>query len=265
MKSLRNRSNSIFGKCPEIYKKRVSHWKNRKEFDKYDFLVIDDRDGRLGMCPLRSGAKVTIYEPNSIYLYGGKINTPIRNLESNEIIYKPKTSLGLEDRINLEFLEGNVNLHNENFYESEINHKYGYVATSKSLDREENKLIPMADKINKLKDAVESGGYLYVEYYIALDSDDYNLYPQNQYLRYGEMKNYFSDENWTILSIEEYPTTEDITKMNLESKKIIFGKIDVRKKGEHVKRKPRKINNIRAIKNPRNKKVRNYIINGVLR
>ena len=265
MKSLRIRSNSLFGSCPEIYKKRVARWKFNKELNNYDFLIVDDKDGRLAMCPLRSGARATIYEPNSIYLYGGKINTPIKNLENNEIVFKQKTSLGLQDRINLEFLEEGAELNNKCFYDSELEKEYGYVAASKSLNRDENKHLSMDTKINKLKRAVKSGGYLYIEYYIALDNDDYNLYPKNQFLRYGEMKDYFNDEDWTIISIEEKATTEDITQMNIEPKKIIFGIVEARRKKEFSERKPRKICSVRAIQRPRVKKVRNYVINGVIR
>lgn len=265
MKSLRIRSNSLFGNCPEIYRKRVAHWKNRNEYKGYDFLVVDDKDGRLCMCPLRSGREVTVYEPNEIYLYGGKQKVPIKNLENNEIVFKDKTTMGLQDRLNLEFLENNAVIYNENFYEAHLDNKYGFVAASKSLDRIENKNISMSDKIEKLKDVVQPGGYLYIEYYIALDENDYESYPENQYMRYGEMEKFFKNEDWSILSIQEKPTTEDITKMNPESKKIIFGIIDARRKKENNIRKPRMIHKLNTNIPSRVKKVRNYVINGVVR
>ena len=62
MESLKNKTTSIFGKCPEIFKRRVGHWKSRRSLDECDFLVVDDKDGYLGMCPLRSNMNVTVYE-----------------------------------------------------------------------------------------------------------------------------------------------------------------------------------------------------------
>ena len=54
-------------------------------------------------------------------------------------------------------------------------------------------------KINKIKSNVALGGYIYIEYYLAIDEKDYKKYPSNQYLRYGEIEKYFPKEEWTIL------------------------------------------------------------------
>ena len=272
MKSLRIRSYSVFGACPEIYRKRVAHWKHNKELYNHEFLVVDDKDGRLGMCPLRLGVSTTIYEPSHILMYGGKLITPIKNLENNDIVYKEKTTLGLIDRIQLEFLEENADLHNENFYESNNDKKFGYVAACRSFDRDENKDIPIKDKIEKLKKSVKDGGYLYIEYYISLDDNDLEKYPLNSFLRYGEMKEYFNSNDWIVISISEEATQEEINVMNLESKPIILGRIEVRRKKEKIrseynKRKPRKITELNkcGVVQINRRKVRSYSINGVIR
>ena len=265
MKSLKEKSISLFGSCPEIYRRRLAHWKFRDEIDNNNFLVIDDKDGRLALCPLRYGKRVKIYEPDAKYLDGGKFNVPMKDFDTGRYVYKEKTCIGLRDRLNMEFLENLADIKNENFYSSDLAEKYSCVAVSKSLDREENKNYTMEYKIEKLKSLVKDGGYLYIEYYIALDSNDEFKYPKNQYLRYGEMKNYFDSDEWNILSLEEKSTREDITKMNIDNKPIIFGIIDVRKRTQKEIKKLRKINNILPIRNYREKKVRNYVINGVLR
>lgn len=262
MKSLKSKTTSIFGKCPEIYKKRVIHWKNRRKLEYRNFLVVDDKDGYLGMCPLRANMNVTVYEQDKNLLYGGKYLFPFKNPNTDEIVYKEKTMLGFQDRINIEFLESNVELLNKNFYESNIDKKYDYVATSRGLSIDKN--ISMEDKINKLKSCVKDNGYLYIEYYIALDSDDYDAYPKNQYLRLGEMKNYFNEDEWHIIVNTEIATYEKINQINIESKKIILGTIDARKCDDKTIRRYRKINDITPI-TPKIKKLRNYSINGVIR
>lgn len=278
MKSLKEKTTSLFGSCPDIFRKRLAHWKYRDEIDKNNFLIIDDKDGRLALCPLRYGKRVTIYESNAKYLDGGKFNIPMMDVTTNEYVYKEKTCIGLRDRLNIEFLENLADIKNENFYSSDINDKYTCIAVSKSLDREENKNFTMEYKINKLKNLVKDGGYLYIEYYIALDNDEIR-YPKNQYLRYGEMEKYFDPTEWNILSLEEISTKEALTKTNVEEKPIIFGIIDVRKKFEKeikkIKKKQEKnilsqsesrsLSNITPIRNYRERKVRNYVINGVLR
>ena len=265
MESLKNKTTSIFGKCPEIFKRRVGHWKSRRSLDECDFLVVDDKDGYLGMCPLRSNMNVTVYENDKNLLYGGKYLYPFKNPHNDEIVYKEKTILGFEDRINIEFLDAHAKLINENFYKSNINEKYSYVATTRGLNLEQNIDISMIDKINKLKSCVKDDGYLYIEYYIALDSDDYETYPKNQYLRYGEMKEYFNGNEWDILFNTEKATTESINQINKERKEIILGIIDVRKQKKRVPKKRRNINNIVPIQLSNGKKVRNYTINGVFR
>lgn len=50
-------------------------------------------------------------------------------------------------------------------------------------------------KINKLKNAADDKGYIYIEYYLAMDEDDIINYPLNRFLRKMKLKNIFQLKN----------------------------------------------------------------------
>ena len=60
-----------------------------------------------------------------------------------------------------------------------------------------------------LTDIVLPKGYLYIDYMMAIDENDYETYPQEKFYRKGEIKNYFNSD-WEIISYKEnnYPTFE---------------------------------------------------------
>ena len=51
--------------------------------------------------------------------------------------------------------------------------------------------------------------YLYIDYMMAIDEEDYKAYPANKFYRKNEIKKYF-DNTWEIISCREnnFPTFE---------------------------------------------------------
>ena len=105
MRLLPNRTNSLFGNIPEIYRKKVMKWQTRKIYKESRFLIIDDKDGHLGMCPLRVNIPIDVYEPNKEYLFGGKTEIPINIPDTNQFMFIERNILGFRDRISNELLE----------------------------------------------------------------------------------------------------------------------------------------------------------------
>lgn len=263
MRILPNRTNSLFGNIPEIYRKKVMKWQTRKIYKDSKFLVIDDKDGHLGMCPLRINIPIDAYEPNKTYLYGGKTEIPINIPDTDKFMYIERNILGFKDRINHELLDTKYNLYNKNYYETKNDSLYEYVSVCRSLDRKENEKFDMDYKINKIKSNVAKNGYIYLEYYLALEDNNYEKYPSNRYLRYGEILKYFPEDEWTILTNEVEIVKDEYTPINRNNENVAIGYLDVRRMPTPKKKPDKKIY---TNYNDECKQVKHaYTINGVVR
>lgn len=266
MKILPNRTTSLFGNMPYIYQKKVNKWSLKKITEKTKFLIIDDKDGQLGMCPLRRNIPIVVYEPDKVFLEGGKIEVPLNIPNTTDFIFAKRNILGFKDRITNELLTTKYNLINKNYYNFTDENKYEYVAACHSIDRDSNIEFSMDYKINKLKSNVADNGYLYLEYNIALKGDDYDTYPVNQYLRNNEILKYFDTNEWTIITNEIAITKSDYTPLNRDRKDVVVGYLDVRKTPTPKKKEVKQKQNY-TFYDTREEKIVNhsYIINGVLR
>lgn len=265
MKSLVN-TKSLFGNVPDIFARKIRKWKRIKNDKKFNFLIIDDKDGYLGLYPLSLDFNVTVFEPNRKFIDGGSIEIPVPIPNTDEYVYIKRNCMGLLDRARLQFKEDNLVVYNRNFYEIDTLNKYDYVCACRSLDREENSLYTLEDKINKLKNAVKNDGYLYLEYYIALEDNNIEKYPLNQFFRKDEITKYFDKNEWTIL-VNEIKIIDDVlTPLNRNNDKVLIGYLDVRKRPSNAL-KTRKKDNTRIDYNSDKeiKCTRKYIINGVVR
>lgn len=264
MKSLIN-TKSVFGCVPDIFSRRVRKWNTKPDRDNIKFLIVDDKDGHLALCPLCLNFDVLVYEPNEIFINGGKIDLPVFVPNTDKYVYVRQNCLGLLDRARINFKEDYLKVISRNFYEFDNVEKYDYVCACRSLNREDNNHIEMSKKINKLKNAVNDGGFLYIEYYVAIDDSDYENYPKNSYFRKDEILSFFDSKEWTINSNELKVQKETLTPLNRELKDVIIGYLDVRKKptvitkARNEKKKRIDFNNNEVVCN------HNYIINGVVR
>ena len=265
MKSIVN-TKSLFGVCPTIFSKRVTRWRNNKKNLDSKVLIVDDKDGYLALYSLRSNIDTTVYEPDDIFINGGKKNVPINIPNTTYYTFINRTIIGLVDRANTEFVIDKLNIINRNFYEIDNTFKYNYVTACKSLDRKCNEHFSMEEKINKLKNAVALGGYLDIEYYIALEKNNYRKYPKSRFFRESEIEKYFDNKDWTILSNEIKIVEDNISPLS-EEKIAIVGYLDVLRKTAPKPRKKRTLS-YKRIDYETNKEVtcvKNYIINGVVR
>ncbi len=267
MKILPIRTNSLFGNIPFIYQKRVNKWSLKKINEKLKFLIIDDKDGQLGMCPLRKNIPIVVYEPEQVYLNGGKVEVPLNIPNTTNFIFAKRNIMGFKDRITTELINTKCNLINRNYYGFTDENKYDYVAACHSIDRDCNIEYSMEYKINKLKRNVVDKGYLYLEYYVALKEDDYENYPANKYLRNNEILNYFDENEWTIITNEIKIIKDDLTPLNKELKDVVVGYLHVRKTPTPRKKVKRIIKNTYTFYDTYEEKVvkHSYIINGVMR
>ena len=166
---------------------------NAKYNNNYRVLVVDDKDGLHTIPFANHGAKVVMYEPNSIYINGGEIDSVKISPISNRKGYRTEQS--------------KIQIENKNFYEIKVEEKYEFVYCYRSLHEKHNKNIPMKRKIRKLLSSVKEGGYIYIFYHLAKKDNDISNYPRNQYLRKNEMISYFNPKIWNIVSIIENEKT----------------------------------------------------------
>lgn len=266
MRILPNRTKSLFGNVPYIVQKKISKWNQKKNYDQIKILIVDDKDGQIGLCPLRYGIQIEVYEPNINFINGAKMEIPVNVPETTNYLFLERTIKGYNERINIEFLDTPYELHNRNYYAIDEFKEYEYVIACRSLSREENIQYDMDYKINKLKQNVKKDGYLYLEYYVALDENDYDNYPSNKYLRKDEILKYFPDDTWNVISNHYEVIEDELTPLNREKKNVVIGYLDVRKKplkNKSIRKKTHK----KIIDNDGNvlKVNHSYTINGCVR
>ena len=88
------------------------------------------------------------------------------------------------------------------FYRNLPDKKFDVVFTSCSLHYSANKDFSLENKTKKLQKIVKTNGYLYMDYMMAINENDYDKYPKNKFYRKNEILSYF-DNNWEILSFRE--------------------------------------------------------------
>jgi len=195
---------------------------NKNFNEGFKTLVVDDKDGLHSLPFANHGSKVVMYEPNKVYIDGGVIDdiniTPITNRK----YYKNYSK--------------NIEIRNENFYESKVEEKYEFVYCYRSLHEKHNKKIPMKRKIRKLLSSVKDGGYIYIFYHIAKNENDISNFPKNQYLRNEEMRCYFNPKIWEVITLIEHtqPTTHKGHPNHKKDHTHIVGHVFARKKNNRL-------------------------------
>ena len=211
------KTKSIWGNPPKRLYKLVSLMeKNNKDGIA---CIVGCSDGKFLMPFARKRLKVIGYDIDTIALYGGFKDFPIIkekiiysydiNFKSKKFELKNKRIYGVTERLEKENLTNYATIEKRDFYKDTPNKKFDLVFTSCSLHYTVNKDFTLEDKTKKLQSIVKKGGYLYMDYMMAINEDDYENYPKSKFYRKGEILNYF-DNNWEIVSIKEnnYPTFE---------------------------------------------------------
>ena len=186
MKRIKN-TGSIFGNVQRTSYEYMKLLKSK--YDIANVLVVDDVDGHHGLSYAKHGSNVVIYESDPVYINGGVIDN--------------FGIIGLNKRVDFEKLD-NIEVNNENYYETVIEKKYDFVYCYRSLHRKTNKHISMERKMRKLLSSVKENGYIYIFYHMAKNEKDFNTYSRNEYFRKNEMIKYFDKANWEIINIIEF-------------------------------------------------------------
>lgn len=102
----------------------------------------------------------------------------------------------------MEKIERYADIEKRDFYRTIPDKKFNVVFTSCSLHYSANQDFTLEEKTKKLQDIVLPEGYLYIDYMMAIDENDYLTYPASKFYRKKEIVKYF-DENWEIISYKE--------------------------------------------------------------
>lgn len=155
-------------------------------------LVPDGLDGWNALAFAFKGHRVTIYESEDIFIKGG-------NVVDHGKEYKIH---GLRKRIDAYQLK-NVEYEQKNFYDHLPTSKFDLVYANRTLNRECNSHLSIEEKVKSLQSVILEGGELYLYYLLAVDEDDYETYPLNQYPRYGQIPKLFGKDEWEVLLFKE--------------------------------------------------------------
>ena len=271
MRILPNRTVSLYGNIPYIFQKQVMKWEYRSNYKNSKFLLVDDKDGHLGLCALRKNIPIVMYETDKILIKGGKYNVPINIPNTENYTFVNRTILGFEDRVANELLKSKYKVINKSYYDVVDQNKYEYVTACRSLHLESNNKYSLDEKVNKLKSNVKDGGYLYIEYYIANNNDE-EKYPKNSYFKADEMINYFPNNEWEIIVNDIKTEQEPISPNSIMKENIIVGYLNVRKRNNNYASETVKSNKRKRTKkiildiNYNEHRVNHaYTINGVVR
>lgn len=212
------KTKSIWGNPPTRLYKLLNLAKN--EWGKnFTACIVGCSDGKFLMPFARDGIKVTGYDIDDIALYGGYKEFPIikekikhsytPNFKSKDFDLETKKVLGITERLELENISQYATIEKRDFYRFLPTNKFNVVFTSCSLHYSANQDFTLEDKTKKLQEIVLPNGYLYIDYMMAIDENDYNSYPTSKFYRKNEIKKYFNDD-WEILSFREnkFPTFE---------------------------------------------------------
>ena len=205
------RTKSIWGNPPKRLYNLINLAENNMGKN-FNACIVGCSDGKFLFPFARKGIHVTGYEVDDTALYGGYKDFPIikdkerfsysEDFVSKQYDVENKYVYGIIERIQKEELANYVNIEKRDFYKNVPKTKFDIVFTSCSLHYSLNKEFTLKDKMKKLQSIVSDGGYLYVDYMMAIDENNLEKYPINKYFRKGEMKKYF-DDSWKIISIIE--------------------------------------------------------------
>ncbi len=177
---------------------------------KFTACVVGCSDGKFIFPFARKGHHITGYEVDKSALYGGTKQFPVKRPNSTEIDHQERTFPGVHERIQTERLGHVTNIEERDFYKNTPNKQFDVVFTSCSLHYTLNSGFTLEDKTKKLQNIVAPGGFLYIDYMMAIDDNDFELFPQSKFYRTGEIKNYFDPQQWRLVSYRENkkPTLE---------------------------------------------------------
>lgn len=205
------KTKSIWGKPPtRLY--RLINLAEKEIGKDFTACIVGCSDGKFLMPFARKKIQVTGYDIDDIALYCGFKLFPLndksikykysKDFISKEYDLEERQVVGVLDRIKLENVEDVVTLEKRDFYKNTPENKFDVVFTSCSLHYSVNKDFSLEEKTKKLQSIVYDNGYLYIDYMMAIDESNYEMYPSSKFYRKDEILNYF-DDNWEIISFRE--------------------------------------------------------------
>ena len=205
------KTKSIWGNPPKRLYKLINL--AEQSFDNnFSSCIVGCSDGKFLMPFARKGHLVVGYDIDNIAMFGGEKDFPIRNDNhkykySNDFVsinypLEKRKVAGLKERLDIEHLSHKAKIELLDFYKNTPNEKFDVVFTSCSLHYSVNSCFNLQEKIEKLQSIVNINGYLYIDYMMAIEENDYSKYPKEKFFRKGEILNYFED-NWEIIHLKE--------------------------------------------------------------
>ncbi len=200
------KTKSCWGNPPS----RLYHFINRLPQHIHDVCIVGCSDGKFVFPFLRKGYRVTAIDIDKTALYGGMKQRPIERKKIEVLKYvssntKPQYDQlpteavqidGLWKRCKKEHLTSNLNIIETDFYRDPPNKSFDVLFTSCSLQYKTNRSIPLEYIMNTLKNHVEIGGFLYMDYMMPLE--DTHNWKSDHFFRSDQIKQFFSN-GWEIL------------------------------------------------------------------
>ena len=213
------RTQSAWGKAPQRVYNVMKYFEQELGRD-YRVCIIGCSDGKFVFPFIRRGHRVTAFEIDNVALDGGHKVFPQKRSKVEKLIYTtaavaPKyqpvaterqTIPGLIKRLEMEKFVDLVNIRRQDFYRSNLTDTFDLVFTSCSIQYKSNRDISLEKIMIKLKQVVDIGGYLYMDYMMPLQDD--HTFKSELFLRTGQVKSFFSNSHWEIKHCYEQKTPD---------------------------------------------------------
>lgn len=179
----------------------------------FNACIVGCSDGKFIFPFARKGHHVTGYEIDKSALFGATKEFPIFDkikpmpyIGTYSLASFPTKSMsymGCIEKTKIEGLENLVNIEERNFYLNPPQEQFNVVFTSCSFQYSINAAKTLKEKTQIIQNIVKPNGLLYIDYMMAIDENDYQTFPENKYLRKGDMAKYFNISDWDIISFRE--------------------------------------------------------------
>jgi hypothetical protein len=179
-------TSSLWGYPPSRYYRFLKRLENSFPDRPLKIAIIGCSDGKFVLPAARRGHEVFAIDIDDVAIFGGYKEGPGGQL------FMP----GLVTRLKTEELENSVQVVCGDFVEYPNMVQYHAVFTSGALQYSRNMIHPMTQMVAVLQSYVNQGGYIYVDYMLAME-DKYK--GRDNYSSPSKWSEFFSGNEWSIV------------------------------------------------------------------
>ena len=180
------KTRSLWGSPPTRFYNFLRRVETEFLGEKLRFCILGCADGKFVLPLARKGYEVLAIDIDDIAINGG-IKAGV-----DGDVYMP----GLISRLEAEGVSKLVSVVNTDFMHHVTSKKYHGVFTSGAINYSYNLRHPIGQILTKVKSYVKTGGFLYFDYMLPMESEHYGR--ENYFIK-GQLEEYFKTPEWEVI------------------------------------------------------------------